>query len=60
MSKSRAKKQREHLVRNGKMDPSKRRGKNPDFSTHVRQTPTKKDKVQKIETKYSLITQRAY
>lgn len=41
MAKSHARKKREHAIRNGRLNASIMRGSQPDFSTHVRKTPSK-------------------
>ncbi|MCY7765420.1 hypothetical protein [Bacillus inaquosorum] len=43
MAKSRAKKKREHLLRNGGSDVLLSRGGAPSFSTHERMTKSKKE-----------------
>ncbi|MBL3646642.1 hypothetical protein ABZM97_12065 [Bacillus vallismortis] len=43
MAKSRAKKKREHLLRNGGRDVLLSRGSTPSFSTHERMTKSKKE-----------------
>lgn len=53
MAKSRAKKQREHLVRNGRRDPALSRGQQPDFSMHERKTPTRSERVDRQYRKYN-------
>lgn len=52
MAKSKAQKQREHLVRNGRRDPASNRGNSPDFSTHERKLPSKLAKQVKENNKY--------
>lgn len=53
MAKSKAKKKREHDVRNGRSDKTLLRGGEfVDISTHVRKTPTKIEKVRRMENKY--------
>ncbi|MGG3574897.1 hypothetical protein ABES25_10645 [Bacillus gobiensis] len=52
MSKSKARKRREHLVRNTGYSKSVHRGIIPDFSTHVRKTPTKKEQLEKMNKKH--------
>lgn len=52
MAKSKAKKIREHLVRNGRRDPNLNRGFAPEISTHERKLPTLRAKKDKLETKY--------
>lgn len=52
MAKSNARKKREHLIRNGKLDPASQRGLRPDFSTHTRRTPSKVERLRKTERKY--------
>ena len=51
MAKSAAKRKRTHLLRNTGKDVTKLRNE-IDFSTHVRMTKTKKDKLQHNENKY--------
>lgn len=50
MAKSAAKRKRTHLLRNTGKDVTKLRNDN-DFSTHVRMTKTKKEKLQRHENK---------
>ncbi|MDG5786907.1 hypothetical protein QA612_05340 [Evansella sp. AB-P1] len=45
MSNSKAKRKREHDIRNGGRDVRNSRGMNMNFSTHERKTKTKKEKV---------------
>lgn len=52
MAKSKAQKQRAHAVRNGRPDPASYRLDNPDFSTHVRRTPSLQEKLDRQERKY--------
>ena len=52
MAKSKARKHREHLVRNGRLDPAVKRGAQPDFSTHERKLPSKLGKRSKQENKH--------
>lgn len=59
MSQSKAKKHRKHLERNGQLNPIIRRVEDPDFSMHVRRTPTLKDKRRKLE-KRTALTAMAY
>lgn len=54
MSQSKAQKHRKHLARNGRPDPASSRAISPDFSTHVRKTPTLLDKRRKQEKKLML------
>lgn len=54
MSQSKAKKHRKHLERNGQLNPIIRRNTDPDFSMHVRKTPTLKDKRRKLEKRTDL------
>lgn len=51
MSKSQSRKQREHVLRNLGRDVTQFRGEN-DFSTHVRKTKTKQEKLNSRENKY--------
>jgi len=51
MAKSRSRKQREHVLRNLGRDVTLFRGEN-DFSTHVRKTKTKQEKLSNRENKY--------
>ncbi|MFT3654164.1 hypothetical protein DALLNEIH_00583 [Bacillus sp. B01(2024)] len=51
MAKSKAKKMREHLRRNGLRDAVLSRGAAPSFSTHERVTKTKKDRLERIKHK---------
>ena len=51
MAKSAAKRKRSHLLRNTGKDVTKLRN-DIDFSTHVRMTKTKKEKLQRSENKY--------
>ncbi|WP_343310678.1 hypothetical protein AAHT65_19150 [Bacillus atrophaeus] len=51
MSKSSAKKKRAHLLRNGGQDASLSRGLAPSFSTHVRKTKSKKDRLERSRYK---------
>lgn len=55
MARSKAQKARAHKVRNGRRDPALKRGE-VDFSTHVRKTPSRQERIDKSERKYS----RAY
>lgn len=52
MAKSKAKKQRDHLIRTGKRDVTSSRGPHADFSTHVRKTKTKVETVRKEQIKH--------
>ena len=52
MAKSNAQKKREHRIRQGKRDPSLNRGQTPDYSTHERKLPTRREKLDKQEKKY--------
>lgn len=52
MAKSKAKKAREHLVRNGRRDPNLNRGLTPEISMHERKLPTLRAKLDKQENKY--------
>ncbi|WP_075619397.1 hypothetical protein [Paenisporosarcina indica] len=51
MAKTQSRKQREHLFRNSGRDVTQFRGEN-DFSTHVRKTKTKQEKLNSKESKY--------
>ncbi|QPQ05833.1 hypothetical protein I5R48_12685 [Bacillus velezensis] len=51
MAKSKTKKMREHLRRNGMRDAVLSRGTAPPFSTHERVTKTKKDRLERIKHK---------
>ncbi|KXZ21934.1 hypothetical protein AXI59_11815 [Bacillus nakamurai] len=51
MAKSKARKKRAHLARNGVRDVSLSRGAQPSFSTHERMTKSKKDRLQNIKHK---------
>lgn len=51
MAKSKAQKQRAHLVRNGRRDPQLNRNEE-SFSLHVRQTPTLHERRVKQQTKH--------
>ncbi|MCR4385420.1 MULTISPECIES: hypothetical protein [Bacillus amyloliquefaciens group] len=51
MAKSKTKKMREHLKRNGMRDAVLSRGTAPSFSTHERVTKTKKDRLERIKHK---------
>jgi hypothetical protein len=52
MAKTKAKKQRKHLLRTTNRDVTSSRGSKVDFSTHVRKTKTKIEKMRKIHTKH--------
>lgn len=53
MAKSKAKKQREHDMRNGRSNKELfRGGSSVEISTHVRKTPTKLGKIRKYERKH--------
>lgn len=52
MAKSKARKQREHDERNGKLNPVIRRGERPAFSLHERKTLTKQGREIKQNTKH--------
>ncbi|TFE00567.1 hypothetical protein [Jeotgalibacillus salarius] len=56
MSKSRAKKRRQHAVRNGAFDVEIKRGTQTDISTHVRKTKTKKEKIEQLNHKHNKST----
>jgi hypothetical protein len=52
MAKSKARKIRDHQIRNTGRDASIHRSKNPDFSIMVRTTKTKKESLLKEQTKH--------
>jgi hypothetical protein len=52
MTKTMAKKKREHLVRTTGRDVTSVRGVTTDFSTHERKTKTKHEKLNKIQSKH--------
>ncbi|MCT8139163.1 hypothetical protein H1D32_16500 [Anaerobacillus sp. CMMVII] len=52
MAKTKARKQREHQLRNKKRDVTSSRGTTVDFSTHERKTKTKLEKIRKHDTKH--------
>lgn len=52
MSKSNARKKREHFARNTGYNMAAHRGFMPDFSTHVRKTSTKKEQLEKMNKKH--------
>lgn len=52
MARSEAAKKRLHSIRNGKQDPEMMRGYSPDFSTHVRKSPSKAELTRRSERKY--------
>ncbi|MBM7095117.1 hypothetical protein JSY36_05035 [Bacillus sp. H-16] len=52
MSKSKARKKREHAVRNNKRDAALSRGTVTGFSTHVRKSKTKKDTLHRMDSKH--------
>ncbi|WP_064093633.1 hypothetical protein [Rossellomorea aquimaris] len=52
MAKSRAKKRREHHLRNTRRDVTQSRGHHPDFSTFERKTKSRLDMVIKEQTKH--------
>lgn len=52
MAKSKARKLRDHIARNGSRNPADSRADQPDFSTHTRRTPTRQDKIHKREQKH--------
>ncbi|AJD90325.1 hypothetical protein JMA_10080 [Jeotgalibacillus malaysiensis] len=56
MSKSKAKKQRLHAVRNGRFDVEMKRGTQTEISTHVRKTKTKKEKLDQVRNKHKKST----
>lgn len=60
MAKSKARKKREHDKRNGKFDVTLNRGISPDFSMHVRKTPTLKERKEKEWRKYKRNHLRKY
>lgn len=51
MAKTKSRKLREHILRNSGRDVTKFRGEN-DFSTHVRKSKTKHEKLKSVECKY--------
>ncbi|MBU9723351.1 MULTISPECIES: hypothetical protein [Bacillaceae] len=52
MAKSKAKKKRDHVVRNGGRNATKSRGMAVSFSTHERRTKSKKDTIYKLHNKH--------
>lgn len=52
MAKSKAKKMREHIERNGHRNPEQFRGESASISTHVRKTPSRQEKLRRSENKY--------
>ncbi len=52
MAKSKAKKWRDHDVRNNKRDATRSRGTVQGFSTHVRQGKTKQDILHRMDKKH--------
>ncbi|MDQ0256319.1 hypothetical protein J2S74_003739 [Evansella vedderi] len=52
MAKSNAKKKRDFVLRTTKRDVTNSRGHQAAFSTHVRKTKTKKEKLRNQETKH--------
>lgn len=52
MAKSKAQKQRAHLVRNGRRDPELNRNAHDGISTHVRTTPTLAERTSRRENKH--------
>ncbi|MCY9373246.1 hypothetical protein MOF36_20600 [Bacillus haynesii] len=52
MAKSKARKKREHMLRNTGRDAAASRGKAPDFSTHVRKTKSRRDELAKLHMKH--------
>lgn len=56
MSKSKAKKQRHHALRNGKFDVELKRGTQAEISTHVRKTKSKKEKLDQMSNKHKKST----
>jgi hypothetical protein len=52
MAKTKARKQREQLLRTTNRDVTSSRGTKVDFSTHVRKTKTKVEKIRKGYTKH--------
>jgi len=57
MAKTKARKLREHMLRNSGRDVTLVRGEN-DFSTHVRKTKTKRERLKSAENKYKKQFQR--
>lgn len=60
MARSKAQKKRAHLIRNGRRDPAENRGVQPDFSTHVRKTPSLVERQRRKETKHKKQLLRQY
>lgn len=54
MAKSKAKKMREHIERNGARNPDAFRGEAASISTHVRKTPSRQEKLRRSENKHKL------
>jgi len=52
MAKSKAQKARIKKIREGRLDPAKKRGISPEFSTHERQTPSKVKRIRRSEKKH--------
>lgn len=52
MVKSKARKKREHMLRNTGKDAAASRGKAPDFSTHVRKTKSRREELAKLHMKH--------
>lgn len=52
---SKAKRYRQHLERNGRVNPEQHRGERPDFSMHTRKTPTKQSRMKRMLKKYNKI-----
>lgn len=52
MAKSKAQKQRAHVLRNARRDVTSSRAQDVSFSTHVRKTKTKQEKLIKQVTKH--------
>lgn len=48
MAKSKARKKREHMLRNTGRDAAASRGKAPDFGTHVRKTKSRREELAKF------------
>ncbi|RNA66886.1 hypothetical protein EBO34_16925 [Alteribacter keqinensis] len=51
-AKSKARKKRDHAVRNNRRDSALSRGTVTGFSTHVRKNKTKKDALQRMDLKH--------
>lgn len=52
MAKSKARKKREHMLRNTGRDAAASRGKAPDFGTHVRKTKSRREELAKLHMKH--------